>query len=193
MLKKLVLLRNTSNSFLMENKIFTPRLVLILSAIITGAFMRLMPHWPNFTPIAGIALFGAAYINRKDLAILIPLAALFLSDLFLGLHAFLIPVYASFALTAVLGFSLRNKLSGGKVILVSLASSLLFFVITNFAVWLVGMNFAKDFAGLIQCYTVALPFFLNGILGDLFYTGVLFGGFAYAQQRFPALQAIRAR
>jgi len=191
MFKKMILLCNTSNPFLMENKIITPRLVLIVSAIIAGAFMRLMPHWPNFTPIAGIALFGAAYINRKDLAILIPLAALFLSDLVLGLHAFLIPVYASFALTAVLGFSLRKKRSSSTVILASIASSILFFVITNFAVWMIGMNFTKDFAGLMQCYTVALPFFYNGVLGDLFYTGVLFGGFAYAQQRFPALQAIR--
>ena len=154
--------------------------------------MRLVPHWPNFTPIAAIALFGGAYINRKDLAILIPLVALFLSDLILGLHAFLIPVYASFALTVGLGMLLRKKISGPTVILASLVSSLLFFVITNFAVWAIGLNYAKDFSGLVQCYTMALPFFLNGTVGDLFYTGILFGGFAFAQQRFPELLRVRS-
>ncbi|MEI6576758.1 MAG: DUF6580 family putative transport protein [Bacteroidota bacterium] len=175
----------------MENKFLSPRLILIVIAILTGAFMRLVPHWPNFTPIAAIALFGGAYINRKDLAILIPLMALFLSDLFLGLHAYLIPVYGCFAITAAIGFFLKNKISGTNVILASLASSLLFFLVTNFAVWALGMNFSRDFSGLMQCYTIALPFFLNGTLGDLFYTGVLFGGFALAQQRYPALQRIK--
>jgi len=175
----------------MENKILGPRFFLILTAILAGALMRLVPHWPNFTPIAAIALFGGAYINRKDLAILIPLIALLLSDLILGLHAYLIPVYASFALTVGLGMLLRKRISGGTVILASIVSSSLFFLVTNAAVWAIGLNYTPNFAGLIQCYTMGLPFYLNGLVGDLFYTGVLFGGFAFAQQRFPILQKVR--
>lgn len=176
----------------MKNKILGPRLLVIISAILVGALMRLVPHWPNFTPIAAIALFGGAYINRKDLAIAIPLIALFLSDLILGLHAYLIPVYASFALTVGLGMLLKKRIAGSTVILAALGSSILFFMITNFAVWAVGLNYTHNVAGLMQCYVMGLPFLLNGAMGDLFYTGILFGGFALAQQRFTILQGIRS-
>lgn len=146
--------------------------------VVAAAFMRLVPHWPNFTPIAAIALFGGTYIKRKELAFLIPVSALLLSDLFLGFHSTMIPVYASFLLIVSLGFILRRTVTVKGIVTASLASSLLFFLITNFAVWYSGLMFYPHTpAGLMASYVAGLPFFWNGLAGDLFYNGILFGAY----------------
>ena len=172
----------------MNFKQISPRVTLIGGIILIGALMRLMPHWPNFTPIAAMALFGGAYIQKKHLAFLIPLAALLISDLFLGFHKWMIAVYLSFALVVMLGMWLKSRVKVGSVLLATVASSLLFFIITNFAVWIGSPFYPQNAAGLIECYTLAVPFLNNGILGDLFFSTVFFGGFYLAQQRFPVLK-----
>lgn len=172
----------------MNFKQISPRVALIGGIILIGALMRLMPHWPNFTPIAAMALFGGAYIQKKHLAFLIPLAALLLSDLFLGFHKWMIAVYLSFVLVVMLGMWLKSRVKVGSVLLATVASSLLFFIITNFAVWIGSPFYPQNLAGLIECYSLAVPFLNNGILGDLFFSTVFFGGFYLAQQRFPVLK-----
>lgn len=174
----------------MNLKKVSPRMALIGGVILFGAVLRLVPHWPNFTPIAAMALFGGAYINKKHLAFLIPMAALFLSDLFLGFHQWMIAVYISFALVVMLGMWLKNRVKVGSVLLAAVSSSLLFFVITNFAVWIGSPFYPQNIAGLIESYTLAIPFLNNGILGDLFFSAVFFGGFYFAQQRFPVLKEV---
>jgi len=166
----------------------TPRFLVIVTVIFTAAFMRLIPHWPNFTPIAGIALFGGTYIGRKHLAFIIPLAAMLLSDIFLGLHQTMLAVYISFALIVGIGFLLRKRVSAFTVLSASIISSLLFFLVTNFAAWQSGMMpYPMNFNGLIECYAAGLPFLNNGILGDLFYNTVFFGGFYFITQKYPQL------
>jgi len=152
--------------------------------------MRLIPHWPNFTPIAAMALFGGAYFERKYLAFIIPLAALFISDLLLGLHGYLISVYLSFIIIAGIGLLLRNRIKIGSVLLATLVSSLLFFVVTNFAVWIGSPFYPQNLTGLIECYAAGLPFLNNGVLGDLFYNTIFFGSFYLAQLRFPVLAKV---
>lgn len=171
----------------MNDKRINPRIIFILSIIGFGAIMRLLPHWPNFTPIAAMALFGGAYLKKKHLAFLIPFAALLLSDAFLGFHKWMIAVYISFALVVSIGMLLRTRVKGGTVILASLVSSVLFFVITNFAVWIGSPYYPQNIAGLMQSYTAGLPFLYNGLLGDLFYSTLFFGAFYFARLRFPAL------
>jgi hypothetical protein len=172
----------------MNFKKITPGVAFIAGAILFGAVMRLVPHWPNFTPIAAMALFSGAYIRKKHLAFLIPIAALLLSDLILGFHFLMLAVYFSFAVVVVLGFWLRNRIKVGTLLTASLSSSLLFFLITNFAVWLGSSFYAQSLAGLLQSYTMGLPFLLNGLMGDLFYTAVFFGSFYLIQQRYPAFR-----
>jgi hypothetical protein len=170
------------------NKIkISPKITFVITLITFGAIMRLVPHWPNFTPIAAMALFGGAYLGKKHLAFIIPLAALFLSDLILGLHQWMIAVYISFALVVFLGVWLRHRIQLGTVLLATLASSILFFIITNFAMWIGSPFYAQNITGLIECYTLALPFFNNGIMGDLFYSTIFFGGFYLVSRRYPAL------
>lgn len=143
--------------------------------IIGGALMRLLPHAPNFAPIAAIALFGGTYLNKKY-AIILPIAAMLLSDLFLGFHDTMVYVYGSFVLTGLLGIWLRKHKNVINVFGTAVASSVLFFLITNFGVWAQGM-YARDLSGLFQSYVMAIPFFKNTLLGNLFYTGLFFGSY----------------
>ncbi|MBS4012237.1 MAG: hypothetical protein KGZ97_00560 [Bacteroidetes bacterium] len=166
----------------MNLKIYTPKVMLVAGIILFAAIMRLIPHYPNFTPIAAIALFGGAHLGKKWLSFLIPIVALFISDLILGFHGFMIPVYASFIVVVLFGNYLRNNIKVHTVGVASIAASTLFFIITNFAVWIATPYYPANFSGLVACYAAAIPFFHTGILGDLFYSTVFFGGFYLVQQ-----------
>ncbi len=136
-----------------------------------------------------MALFGAAYLKKKHLAILIPFAALWISNLLLdnlvyGMYYdhfmwFSNPgVFLAFLFIVLLGFGMLKKVTAGKVFGASLAASILFFLVTNFFSWFSFGMYSMDFAGLIACYTAAIPFFWNTLAGDLFFVLVLFGGYA---------------
>lgn len=142
-----------------------------------GVVLRLIPHIPNMAPIAAMALFGGVYLNKRY-ALFVPLVAMVLSDIVLGFSPVTPFVYGSFLLTGVIGLWVKSHKSIQYVLLASLLSSSLFFLVTNFGVWLVGGLYPHTMMGLQMCYTLALPFFRNTLIGDLFYTGVLFGSFA---------------
>ncbi|MFW6226505.1 MAG: DUF6580 family putative transport protein [Bacteroidota bacterium] len=173
-------------------EILSPKVLVIAGIILFAAIMRLVPHYPNFTPIAAIALFGGAQLGKKWLAFFIPLVALFISDLILGFHGFMIPVYVSFALVVLMGQYMKNRVRIHTVIGGALASSVIFFLVTNFAVWAGSPYYPQTFSGLMQSYTMAIPFFHSSVLGDLFYSGVFFGGFYLLQQKYPSLAHIKA-
>ncbi|MFA6423534.1 MAG: DUF6580 family putative transport protein [Patescibacteria group bacterium] len=144
--------------------------------ILLGVGLRLIPHIPNFAPITAMALFGACYLDKKY-AIVFPLIAMLISDMFLGFHQVMFWVYGSFVLIGFLGMWLKNHKSSENIVFGSLVGSVIFFLITNFGVWL-GPWYSHNLNGFISCYTLALPFFRNTIIGDLFYTGVFFSSFA---------------
>lgn len=156
--------------------------VLIALAIIS----RLLPHPPNFAPIAAIALFGGAMLSNRTLAFLMPFVAMLISDAVIGFHAHMPVVYGLFLITVLLGFALRDRVKMGSVIGASLFSSTLFFLGSNLAVWYGSAFYSQDWAGLMACYAMAIPFFQNTILGDLFYSGALFGSFFWISQRYPS-------
>lgn len=151
---------------------------IIISAILIfiGATFRLLPHPWNFTPIAAVALFSGVYLGRKY-AFSVPFLAMFLSDIFLGFYEWklMLAVYGSFALVGLIGLAIKKRKNPATVLGGSLTASILFFLITNFAVWQFSFWYPKTLSGLFQCYVLALPFFRSALLGDLFYTGVLFG------------------
>lgn len=172
----------------MNRSILTPGFLAVTGIIILAVVIRLFPHLPNFTPIAAIALFAGTYMKRKELAFAVPIGALLISDLFLGFHQTMIAVYAGFAITVMLGFYLRRSVKVQNIMLASLASSVIFYVITNFAVWASGMvGYPYTLEGLMQSYIAAIPFFRNSLLGDLFYNAAFFGSFYFVSLRFPAL------
>lgn len=176
----------------MKEELFNSRFFAILGLILIVSVTRLIPHPANFTPIAAIALFGGTYFNNKKIAFAIPLLIMFLTDLIIGLHENMIAVYLSFVLIVALGFLLQKNKNLKNIILTTLISSVAFFVITNFSVWLTGTLYPKNISGLIECYIAAIPFFRNSILGDLFYVGVLFGAYELAALKFPALSRIKS-
>jgi len=171
---------------------FKTRFAVLLGMVLAAAASRLLPHPPNLTPIAAMALFGGAYFSDKRAAFLVTLAAMFLSDLVIGLHRGLPVVYGTFALIVCIGLWLRTRRTLLPVAGAALASSLLFFIVTNFAVWALGSLYPKTTQGLITCYLAAVPFFRNTLIGDAFYTAVLFGGFTLAERRFPVLREAEA-
>lgn len=178
--------KNKSIQF--TNSMNKTRSSVLAGMILAAAASRLIPHPPNFTPIAAMALFGGACFSDKRAAFLVPLAGLLASDLVIGFHKLMPMVYGCFVLIVCLGFWLRRHRSVWRVAGVCAASAVLFFVLTNFAVWAFGALYPKTAAGLLECYVAAIPFFRNMLLGDLFYAGVLFGGFALAEHRCAILR-----
>ncbi len=174
---------------------------LVLAALIfIAALSRVLPHPPNFSPIEAVALFGGAYFAKRHWALLVPLVAMFLSDMVLGLlrgglyfeyfaSAGYLLVYACILLSTLLGFGLRGKVSASRVLGYSLVGSMLFFVVTNFGVWLSSPMYPQTAAGLLATYLAGVPFFQWTVLGTLFYAALLFGGFELLRKRVPALHA----
>ncbi|MBI1371919.1 MAG: hypothetical protein GC159_04050 [Phycisphaera sp.] len=167
--------------------------------VMLTAMARLAPHPANVTPIAAMALFGGAYFGRRWLAFVVPLAAMYVSDVVLGhtvyafgfYHSGLPAVYGAFAATTAIGvWLLRRERKAVTVALACVGSTLLFFVVTNLAVWLAGKLYPLTLDGLAMCYTAALPYLRNALLGDLAFTAMLFGGFEWATRRVPALREV---
>ncbi|MEO6225004.1 MAG: DUF6580 family putative transport protein [Sphingomicrobium sp.] len=165
------------------------RLLVLVAAIVAAAALRLVPHPPNFTPVGAMALFSAATLGRRPLAFVAPFAAMLLSDAVLGFHASMPFVYLGLALTVVVGWLALQRRSAIRVGLAALASSVLFFLITNFGVWAIGGMYPQTLGGLAACYVAGIPFFQNSVAGDLFYAAVMFGGLALLERAVPALRA----
>ncbi len=174
--------------------------ILISCMILVAAMTRLLPHPPNFTPIGAMALFGGAVIGKNWLKWILPLAALFVSDLvlnntvyaymnegFVVFHQSVIWVYASMLAIVALAPKVIRKWSAGSVLLGSLSASVLFFLVTNFGHWASMGMYPLTWEGLIACYYAAVPFFGFNLLGDLVFSTALFGGFYLISVQYPRL------
>ena len=169
----------------------------VIVAIVIVALSRLLPHIPNFTPIAAMALFGGAFLSNKKSAYLLTFAALLLSDILVNTilyndynftnylaQPFVWAVYFSFALTVFMGTSFQHNINVKNVAFFSVSSSLIFWLLTNFACWPNNPLYTQDLAGLVNCYIAAIPF-IGNVIGDLFYNTLLFGTLFLASKRTP--------
>ena len=163
-------------------------LPLLIGLVVAAAATRLLPHPDNFVPVGAMALFGAATLPQRWLAVLLPLAAYYLSDLFLnnviyaayfdGFYWGADPwIYGGVALMVLLGFAtLRGSTPGwARIGATAVGATLIFYLLSNFGVWVSGGMYPKTVAGLIACYVAALPFLLNSLAANLIFSGVLFG------------------
>ena len=164
------------------------RILALLSAILLAAALRLVPHPPNFTPIGAMALFSGAYLGRRALAFVAPLAAMLLSDAVLGFYSGMWVTYLAVALVALLGAIALQKRTPVRIGLAAVAGSALFFLVSNFGTWALSGMYPHTAAGLAACYVAAIPFFQNTLAGDLFYATLLFGGFTIAELLIPQLE-----
>ena len=168
-------------------------IILAVSLIIMAALSRFIPHPPNFTPIMAMAIFGPVLLKDKRLAFTVPLLAMFLTDLVIGLHSTVIFVYLSFLIGVLLGFTLINRLKPIRLALTSLFASVIFFLITNFGSWLTSGIYPKSLDGLFQAYFFGLPFFRYtplemfgfSVLSNLIYSFVIYGVIVLAEKTSP--------
>ena len=165
-----------------------PRLVAIVTMIAAAVVSRLVPHPWNLTSVGAVALFAGAYLEDRRLAFLVPLGALFLSDLVLGFYQGMAVTYLAFALIVGLGLWLGRHRTPLRIARATLAGSVLFFVLTNLGVWTFGAMYPHNGAGLLACFTAALPFFRGTLIGDASYSLILFGGFALLERMAPVLR-----
>lgn len=164
------------------------RNLFILVLILLAAGLRLTGELPyNFTPVAAIALFGAAMFSKRALGFAVPLAIMFISDLFIGFHSSMLAVYAAFVGVVFIGQWVRKNPTMTKALTGAFAGSIFFFVVTNAAAWFVLPEYTKDFSGLMSSYAAGIPFFRGTLAGDLLFTVVLFGSYKLAGYRFPTL------
>ena len=158
-------------------------LFFLLGAVVISIAARLLPHAPNFTPIAALALFCGVYASKFSKWYLItPLAAMLASDLFVGFYEpkTMAVVYASFFAIGLFGLLVQRYKNAGTIGLATLMGSLLFFLTTNFAVWAFSGMYTANLQGLMLSYSMALPFLKFSLLGDLFYVSVFFGIYEFA-------------
>lgn len=182
---------------------------LLLSAvllIIAAAFTRLFPHYPNFTAIGAIAVFGGSVIKDKRLGFLLPLCALLLSDIclqlftstrgFYGVSQYF--VYAAFIIITGLATFLKKR-SVANIALAAAWSGAIFFAISNLGVWISSDFYPKTLSGLAACYWASVPFYknevfgnfiLNSVIGNLFYSALLFGAYYVMERKVTTQKAI---
>jgi hypothetical protein len=185
----------------MEKKKINLRFGVISMLILLAALSRLIPHPANFAPIGGMALFGAAWYSKRHWAFIIPIASMWISDLilnnvvygqyfdgFVWFYSGSLFTYGAFALIVLFGMFTLKKIRIPRLIVSALGASVIFFLVSNFGVWLSAGMYPHTVAGLEACYVAGIPFFKNTIAGDLVYSAILFGAFGLSVRRFPQLR-----
>ncbi|MBP9853728.1 MAG: hypothetical protein KBD53_02540 [Candidatus Omnitrophica bacterium] len=169
-----------------ENLVMLPILLIVL-----GVLSRVFMHFWNFTPILAIALFAGFYLSRRN-AFIVPLITMIISDVILGFHDTIFFTWGTILLISWIGLRLRENKSVKTVAFASVGSAIIFFIITNFAVWLVSGMYPKNWAGLTECYIAAIPYFRGTLLSTIIYTAVLFGGYEFLAARLKHTRLAKA-
>ena len=156
----------------------------IILLIVFGITCRFLPHPANFTPIGAIAIFGAMYLPKKW-SLVLPITTMFIADIFIGFYSLpvMLSVYGSFLIMWFIGSKIRDNKKARNILGGTVLGSILFFLITNWAVWSFGTMYIHNINGLMQSYYMAIPFFRNSLLGDLFYISILVGSMEFILAR----------
>ncbi len=165
------------------------KVLLIASIIFLVSLTRLVPHLPNFTPVLALAIFGGAYLPNRIIALSLPILAMFLSDLIIGFHSQIYAVYVTIIILSLLGNMIKTK-NIKNLAITGFAGSLIFFMITNFSVWLTDRLYPLTIDGLLECYIMAIPFFHNTLISTLLFLGILFFSYTFAEKKYQLLKKI---
>lgn len=170
-----------------QAKISPQAAVLGAAVLVTlGVIGRLVPHWPNFTPVVAVAIFAAYAFRTGPLAWIVPLAVMLISNAVIGFYEWgvMASVYGALLLSVAIGrISFRRGVSPFSIGAAGLLSAVAFFLVTNFAVWAFGSHgttYPMTLSGLASCYVAALPYFKYMLAGTAFWAVILFGGDALA-------------
>ena len=158
--------------------------------VLAAVLLRVLPHPWNLAPVGAMFLFSAATFRSKWLGWLVPLAALMISDyavvkiVYQGRFAWFSPyTWGAFSIVGLLGWTLRSKSTALRVAGVAASGSVVFWVLSNLGVWAGSVRYPHTLAGLGACYVAAIPFFRNDLVGNLVYCSIMFGSYAWIQQR----------
>jgi hypothetical protein len=166
----------------------------LVVAVLIGVALagRLLPHPPNFTPVAAAALFAGFFFHDRRLAVCVPLVVMLLGDALIGGYdaRVMAVVYAALAVPIVGGAWLRRRLTPIRLFGLATLGSIAFFATTNLAVWAFGGLYPRDAGGFVACYAAAVPFFKYTWLGDLVWTGTLFGVYGLARRPWTGLARV---
>lgn len=154
-------------------------IAIVVTLVLLGATLRMLPHPANFAPVAALAIFGGALLPKRS-AVLVPLLIMIISDLIIGVHSLILVTWGCYALIAWASHVWLTKRSAARGVELTVAASIFFYFTTNFAVWLTSGMYAHTFSGLARCFTLALPFFRNTLASDIIYTAALFGIYGLA-------------
>jgi len=149
------------------NKLIIPLIIII------ATLSRLIPHPPNFTPIIAMSIFSGAYIANTRNSILIIVLTMLISDYVIGFHSLMPWIYISLVMIVLLNKTLNDKKRLSIYLIASIQSSLIFFIVSNFGVWLTGTLYSKSVIGLINCYAMAIPFFQNTLFSTIIYSACM--------------------
>ena len=163
------------------------KVILICAIIFLVSLTRIFPHPPNFTPILALAIFGGAYLPNRITAISLPIISMFISDLIIGFHSQIFTVYATIILLSILGHLMKTK-NFKNFAITGFTGSLIFFIITNFSVWLGGNLYPLTIDGIIQCYIMAIPFFHNTLISTMLFLTILFFGYTFTEKKISNLK-----
>ena len=155
---------------------FTKKDIFALSLILLMVFSRLLPHPPNFTPVIAVAILSGYFFKNIYISLFVLLFSMITSDLFIGFYKSMIFVYLSLIIIAITFFKIRKKINFKNLFVFGFFGSLIFFIISNFGVWILGNMYEKNLDGLIECYFLAIPFFKNTLFSTIIfsYTAVFF-------------------
>ena len=176
---------------------------MILLAAISRFLPIAMPSMANFSPVGAMALFGGAYFAKKYWAYIVPMIALWLSNLVLNnvfytkyyptfSFGFELAVFVSFALVVAIGMVVLKKVNLTNLLIANVLGTIGFFLISNFFVWAGGKMYPQTMEGFVACYTMALPFLKNTLTSNLLYSAVMFGVYEYAKTQVKELTVVRA-
>lgn len=169
-----------------------PKLIWLALALSIAVISRWLPHPPNFTALGALALWGATFFNKKYLSLILPVIALLVSDFFLGFHTQMIWVYAGFLLVTLLGWWIPARQSIVNLIAGSFLGGLIFFIVSNFGVWMIGGMYAPTVEGLLNCYVMAIPFFWAQLAGNFFFNAVFALAYKAFRHRFVHFENLGA-
>ena len=153
------------------NKIFInlKKQFLPVTLIIILTWARLIPHPPNFTPIVTVAILSGYFFSNIYLSFLTLLISMFIADAFIGFHEHMFSVYISLLLISFIFYKISEKINFKNLFMCGFIASLIFFIISNFSVWIIGGLYDRSLSALVECYILAIPFFGNTFLSTVIF------------------------
>lgn len=173
-------------------KSIQPTTWVAVALIVFGVILRILPHDANFAPVGAIALFGGAVLSARH-ALWLPLVIMIVSDIFIGFHDTMLFTWGGFVLVGMFGMLLRKSSNALRIPVGALGSGLVFFIVSNFGVWVEGRLYPHTLQGLVECYVAALPFLRTSLIADLIFAAVLFGAYALSTKAIARRATLAAK